>query len=531
MLLAIGAPAFAGAERPSGAANPLSWTVLGHHTVRRGETLYCIARAYHVDPIAIARQNRLVNPSLLHVGQVLAIPNVPRALPAGPTCARQFGTTGTPEPPAPGCKTYYTVVRGDTLYRIALRYRVTIYAIVQANGIANPNYIRVGQVLCIPGSGTAPPPAPTATPPPGATPTPTTVPSTGFGYGIAAQALINTDYTVEQVSSLGLGWLKQQVRWGDMEGTRGQISWSGLDAVVNAANAKGLNLMLSVVDAPDWSRSYFDSDPEGAPPDDYGLLAEFLGKLADRYEGKVQAIEVWNEQNLGREWDTEAGVNAAAYVQLLKVSYQAIKAQDPNIIVVSGALSPTGGEGIDPNRPGRVVFLDDFVYFQRMVNAGFLNYCDCVGAHHNGYNWAPDIAWNAGYNDPTATFRGPFDNPHHSWSFRSTLWGYRDMVAAAGSNKKLCVTEFGYASAEGLGGYPPGFEFAQDNTLQEQAQWDVQAFQLMRQWGFVRMAMLWNLDYSQKGTGPQDPNAPYALIDFDGKARPAFNAIRDMAKP
>jgi hypothetical protein len=53
----------------------------------------------------------------------------------------------------------------------------------------------------------------------------------------------------------------------------------------------------------------------------------------------------------------------------------------------------------------------------------------------------------------------------------------------------------------------------------------------MRQWGIVRMAMLCNLDYSQKGTGPQDPNAPYALVNFQGVARPAFYAIRDMAKP
>jgi hypothetical protein len=35
---------------------------------------------------------------------------------------------------------------------------------------------------------------------------------------------------------------------------------------------------------------------------------------------------------------------------------------------------------------------------------------------------------------------------------------------------------------------PDGFDFAKDNTEEEQAEWDVQAFQLMREWGIVRLA-------------------------------------------
>ena len=93
------------------------------------------------------------------------------------------------------------------------------------------------------------------------------------------------------------------------------------------------------------------------------------------------------------------------------------------------------------------------------------------------------------------------------------------------------MTEFGWASAEGWTQVPVGFEFAWDNTLEEQAQWDVESFQLMRQWGFVRLAFLWNLDYSQKGgIGETDPNAPYSLIDFTGAGRPAFFALGEMPK-
>jgi hypothetical protein len=354
-----------------------------------------------------------------------------------------------------------------------------------------------------------------------------------FGYGVALNAVGGGDpaYWMGQAESLGLGWVKQQVRWAHFEGTPGEMDWSGFDAVVESANRLGLKVMFSVVDAPEWSRSYTDQNEEGAPPDNLELVADFMGRLVERYKGRIHAIEVWNEQNLDREWDTAEGVSPERYVEMLRLSYQAIKSRDPNIIVISGALSPTAGRQTDPNNPDRVIWMDDFDYLDRMIELNALSYCDCVGAHHNGINMPPDVAWNEGYNDPTAQFRGPFDNPHHSWSFRSTLWGYHERIAAAGSDKPLCVTEFGWASAEGFDGYPPGFEFALDNTLEEQAEWDVEAFQLMREWGFVRLAFLWNLNYSQLGWGPKDPNAPYALIDFEGAPRPAFDAIREMEKP
>jgi len=363
---------------------------------------------------------------------------------------------------------------------------------------------------------------------------PTVQPATeAFGYGIAIHGSGggDVDYMMGQVESLGLGWVKQQLRWADVERNPGEMEWGFYDWVVEAANERGIKVMLSVVDAPDWKHSYIDGNPEGAPPDNLADFSNFLGVVVDRYRGRIHAVEVWNEQNLDREWDTAEGVKAGRYVEMLQLSYQAIKSRDPNIIVISGALSPVGATATDPNNPDRVIYMDDLAYFEQLVAAGLLDHCDCVGAHHNGINMPPNVAWDEGYNDATATFRGPFDNPDHSWSFKSTLWGYRDRIAAAGSDKPLCVTEFGWATAEGFDGYPPGFEFALDNTLAEQAQWDVEAFQLMREWGFVRLAFLWNLNFSQLGWGPEDPNAPYAIIDFQGIARPAFGAIGAMDKP
>ena len=116
------------------------------HVVQPGENLFRIALKYGTTWPALAAANNLTNPNLIYVGQVLIIP-----APGGTTTP-----PSQPQPTAapPTTPQTYTVVAGDTLTSIALRFGTTVNALVQANGIVNPNLIYVGQVLNIPG-GTA----------------------------------------------------------------------------------------------------------------------------------------------------------------------------------------------------------------------------------------------------------------------------------------------------------------------------------------------------------------------------------------
>jgi LysM repeat protein len=104
------------------------------HVVQPGENLYRIALRYGLSVEAMAAANNITNSSLVHVGQQLTIPNC-----------------GQPAPPAPqpGARTH-VVQGGENLYRIALRYGVTVQALAAANGITDPSEIYVGQVLTIP---------------------------------------------------------------------------------------------------------------------------------------------------------------------------------------------------------------------------------------------------------------------------------------------------------------------------------------------------------------------------------------------
>ncbi len=113
------------------------------HIVQWGEYLALIANRYGVTTNAILQANGLTNPNFIYAGQSLIIP-----------------TGAAPAPPS-GETTTYVVQRGDTLGTVAARFGTTASHLASLNGLWNPNFIYVGQVLKVPGtaspSSSAPP--------------------------------------------------------------------------------------------------------------------------------------------------------------------------------------------------------------------------------------------------------------------------------------------------------------------------------------------------------------------------------------
>jgi len=324
---------------------------------------------------------------------------------------------------------------------------------------------------------------------------------------------------------MGFRWVKQQIEWLRYEPAKGQYNWGEIDRLVDSCNAAGLKVLLSVVKAPRWARPpHTDFSVEG-PPANPQDLADFLAAMSARYCGRVQAIEVWNEQNINYEWGNEPP-DPARYVQLLAASYKAIKGVCPEMIVVSGALTPAG----DVTIGGQWRAVDDVNYLEAMYQHGLKNHCDAVGAHPSGYNVPPDADWMT-WSDPTASFRGPSDNHHHSWVFRGTMEGYRNIMLKYGDgNKRIWPTEFGWASIENMTSSPfPGYEYAADNSEAEQAQYLARAYQMGRDWGWAGVMFLWNLNFAPVA-GARDEKAAFSILYPDWSPRPAYAALRDMPK-
>ncbi|MFP4322219.1 MAG: hypothetical protein ACLFTK_07185 [Anaerolineales bacterium] len=320
-------------------------------------------------------------------------------------------------------------------------------------------------------------------------------------------------------NQLNLNWIRLQIRWDFVETEAGVYNWAPWDTVFESVAAHDLNVLVTVTGTPDWllpPEMATRDDLVAAPPDP-DAFAAFIVELIRRYPNQMQALEIWQEINLESGWASPNGLNAADYVALVEAVRAAVRPLDADLLLISGALEPAS------SAPAAI---DDFVYLDELIAADLLSAVDCVGVRHNGYNIGPDVPWDAVPSNATALFRGPYDNPHHSWSFFSTLNTYARKIAAQGSQTPLCVTEFGWAVTEDLPNTPFNLRFAADNTLQEQADWTVQAIRLMQEWGFVRLAFIWNLNIGpETGFDIAQANIAYSLIRPGYTFAPVWDAI------
>lgn len=345
-----------------------------------------------------------------------------------------------------------------------------------------------------------------------------------FGYGIQAHMVTRSQAERSLVTTLYLDfeWAKQQIarqlyyyRW------TGGIAYGVMDQLVIIGMRNEINLLFSVVDLPSLAIESDNIQTMEAPLIDSEAYAEFVGRIARRYCGtSLKAIEVWNEQNLQAEWGSQP--NPEKYIALLALAYQSIKTECPSMTVISGGLAQTGD-----NPP---MAMDDFTYLEQMLQAGLLDHVDGVGVHALGYNVPPWVPWTEACDAIQAsgnTFNGPCDTPHHSWSFRSTLEGYRErIVASGGASIPLWVTEFGWAAG---GAYEAGYEYADDNDYTEQADWTVYAFNMMRDSGWVEAAFLWNLNL--RILADQTQKAQWGIVEPpDWHPLPVFRAISRLNK-
>jgi LysM repeat protein len=462
------------------------------HVIRPGENLYRISLRYGVTISQIMGANPFItNPNIIYAGTVLQIPTgtvplpvtptprPPTVTPGGPTVTPPPPTTVPPTvpPPTPGGQTTYVVRSGDTLGRIAQRFGTTVSAIAQANNIVNPNLIYPGQVLIIPvpGGGTQPTPPPPTQPGPTVTPPP---PNAAFELG---GHVFSFSHAAE-MRSAEMTWAKVQIDW-----KRGDSPTIVQDEI-NEARSAGFKLLLSLTGDP--------AELAQNPTQYYQDFATFAGQVASL---GPDAIEVWNEQNIDREWP-RGFISPQAYTQMLSAVHQRVKATDPDVLVISGAPAPTGFFGGRCTTDG----CDDDAFIRGMAanNAG--QFADCIGIHYN-----------EGVLGPDARSGDPRGNPNHYTRYYGTMV---DLYSSVFPGEQLCFTELGYLSPEGYPGLNgSAFDWAQNTTAQQQAEYLTRAVVLSRSNQRIRMLIVWNVNATTYSNA--DPQAGWAII------RPGGNCL------
>jgi hypothetical protein len=318
------------------------------------------------------------------------------------------------------------------------------------------------------------------TPPPAAAPViPAPVGNVG-NFELGGQAAGMPAGTMQYA---GMKWVKKQHKWGPGDTPE---SVAGL---INEAHANGLKILLSI------PGQLFPSSI------DFEAYTNFLGGVAAL---GPDAIEVWNEMNIDREWPA-GQIDPASYVNnMLKPAYQKIKAANPNVMVIAGAPAPTGYFG-GCSGAG----CNDDLYVAGMMAAGAGGASDCIGVHYN-----------EGLLPPSATSGDPRGSGGH---YTRYFQGMINAYTAAGA-PALCFTEIGYLSGQEWGSLPSGFLWKPpyNLTVAEHAQYLAEAVRVAVQSGRVRLMIVFNVDFK---TFDSDPQAGYAMIRPDGGC-PACETLR-----
>jgi hypothetical protein len=346
----------------------------------------------------------------------------------------------------------------------------------------------------------------------------TTAAKNGWGYGFQVQLWdydpVSTSNVVGDVTQAGFNWITEQIEWDAVEVAQGDYNWSELDSIVNAANSAGLNLMLSFEHAP----VFYRTPTSGLMPGDPTTFGAFMGAVASRYAGQVQAYELWNEENLDREAGT-GNVDPTTYLPLLESGYSAVKAADPNALVLLGAPSPTTS-----NVPGSII--DDLTYLQNLYainNGEVTGYFDVLSAHPSGFSNPPDCTPDT----PFCSLSGAWNTDDSFFAF-TRVSEYRDIMVQNGdSNKQIWFTEFGYCSNPTP---PPGYEYCKYVTEDQQAQFLQEAFTMARNTSYVGAMFQFNLNF-QLSVPQSDEKWGFGIIRSDYSARPAFGRLLGMPKP
>lgn len=318
--------------------------------------------------------------------------------------------------------------------------------------------------------------------------------------------------TISLVDPMKVGWVKFQASWRGLEPERGQLGgdFPKFQNYLQDAKGRGYKVLITVAKAPEWARTETSED---GPPDDPAELARFLGLLLTQMGSSIDAIEIWNEPNLRREWTGSLAFTGNAYMSLFKPAYTRIREYSTSMVIISAGLAPTANSDHSVN---------DRKFLRQMYNAGLGGFADVmVGIHPYSWGNAPDVRCCN-----VVDGRGWDEQPQ--FFFLNNLATYRGIMVENGhGSSQLWSTEFGWASWDGLGSSPPE-AWMNYNTPQEQVDYTLEAFGIGQALAYMGPMFLWNLNFANSSTvSNRGDVAAFSLVFVDDQrniqARPAYD--------
>jgi hypothetical protein len=356
---------------------------------------------------------------------------------------------------------------------------------------------------------------------PTATPTVEDKPTSGVGgplmtspdYGIQAFLWWRPEVASRDlglIENMGFRWTKQVFAWADIEGAKkGHYNWDQADQVVRMTDEAGIKLLARMDRAPAWTGA---GAPNG-PPERYEDFGDFCYAVASRYKGRIHAYQIWNEPNLAREWGGNPP-SPQEYARLLSIAYTRIKEADPEALVISAGLTPTGTSSNEA--------MPDTMYLEQMYEAGFQQYCDMVGVHAAGFKAPPEISPDEAAADKEKYGGERFFCFRHVEDLRAIMERYGD------GDRQVVVLEFGWTTDP----IHPSYSW-HAVTEQQQADYMVRAYQYAKEHWRPWIALM-SLIYIADSHWTEEREEYWWAVTYpsypEPKVKPAYHALSDMPK-
>jgi hypothetical protein len=138
---------------------------------------------------------------------------------------------------------------------------------------------------------------------------------------------------LDHAAASGAGWIRIDFIWAAIETSPERYDWRLYDRLIAAAEARGLQVLAIIAYTPKWAT---DGPELSGRPRDPILWRRFVTRAVERYRGRVEAWEVWNEPNLPHFW---AGARRQYLDEILRPGAEAIRATDPLAKVAGPGLA------------------------------------------------------------------------------------------------------------------------------------------------------------------------------------------------
>ncbi|MFE6611761.1 helix-turn-helix domain-containing protein [Amycolatopsis sp. NPDC057786] len=132
-------------------------------------------------------------------------------------------------------------------------------------------------------------------------------------------------------------------RWQNLEPERGRPEWSTLDRLVDGAGRAGLPVLFVLGGTPGWAApggppSAYPDGSRAAAPDDLADWDTFVGKVVERYRGRIESYELWDMANHPKYFTGPV----ERLVEMVRRASRIIRAGDPGAVVVCPSMGQLG---------------------------------------------------------------------------------------------------------------------------------------------------------------------------------------------